>query len=101
MDLAAWQKAGYDKHALVADPLFVNPAKDNYDLKPNSPAFRLGFEPIAIAKIGLIRKRCNCHSRPALPGFKTCEWRCGPCKERRIGDVPCRHLQDVYRKKKA
>jgi len=96
LDLAAWQKAGFDKNSLVADPLFVNPAKDNYCLKPDSPAFHLGFEPIAIEKTGLIRKRCSCRSRPALPGFKTCEWRCEACRARRIGAVPCQHLQTIF-----
>ena len=47
-----WQKRGFDTHSLVADPLFVNPDKDDYRLKPNSPALKLGFEPIPIDKIG-------------------------------------------------
>ena len=49
---AAWQKLGADVHSRVADPLFVNADKDDYRLKPNSPAFALGFKPIPVEKIG-------------------------------------------------
>ena len=47
-----WQAKGQDKNSLVADPLFVNVAKDDYRLKPNSPAFKLGFKEIDISKAG-------------------------------------------------
>ena len=50
-----WQKAGHDQHSVVADPLFVNAAKDDYRLQANSPAFKLGFKPIPIEKIGPYR----------------------------------------------
>lgn len=48
----AWQTAGQDTHSLIADPLFVNPDKDDYHLRPNSPAFKIGFQPIPLEKIG-------------------------------------------------
>jgi len=47
-----WHDMGLDRHSLVADPLFVDPANDDYRLRPDSPAFKLGFEPIPIDKIG-------------------------------------------------
>ncbi|MBT7165590.1 MAG: right-handed parallel beta-helix repeat-containing protein, partial [Victivallales bacterium] len=47
-----WQLKGFDTHSVVADPLFVDPANDDYRLKPNSPAFKLGFKPIPVEKIG-------------------------------------------------
>ena len=47
-----WQKHGEDEHAVVADPLFVNPAKDDYRLQPGAPALRRGFKPLPIAQIG-------------------------------------------------
>ncbi len=47
-----WREAGFDAHSLVADPRFVNPARDDYRLQPDSPAFRLGFREIPWEKIG-------------------------------------------------
>lgn len=48
----SWQAPGVDQHSLVADPLFVNVARDDYRLKKNSPAFKLGFQPIPVEKTG-------------------------------------------------
>ncbi len=48
----AWQQLGFDRHSLVADPLFVAPDKDDYRLRPESPALKLGFQPIPVEKIG-------------------------------------------------
>jgi len=49
---ADWLNAGFDAHSVVADPLFVAPDKDDYRLQPDSPAYRLGFKPIPLEKIG-------------------------------------------------
>jgi len=38
---------------LITDPMFVDPGKHDYRLKPASPAFKLGFKPIHFTKIGL------------------------------------------------
>ncbi len=43
LGLAQWQTQGEDTHSQFADPLFVNPAGDDYTLSSNSPAFGLGF----------------------------------------------------------
>jgi len=48
----SWKEMGFDRHSQVADPLFVAPEKDDYRLQPESPAFRLGFKPIPVEKIG-------------------------------------------------
>jgi hypothetical protein len=48
----AWKTQWKDTSSLVADPLFVNPEKDDYRLRPESPAFKLGFKPIPVEKIG-------------------------------------------------
>jgi hypothetical protein len=49
---SAWQKLGNDVHSLVADPRFANPDKDDYRLRWGSPAYKLGFKPIPVEKIG-------------------------------------------------
>jgi hypothetical protein len=49
---ADWQKAGYDIHSLIADPLFVASDKGDFTLRPDSPALKLGFEPIDLSKVG-------------------------------------------------
>ena len=51
-ELARLHKLGLDTRSTVADPLFVDPAHDNYQLRPDSPAFKLGFEPIDTRRVG-------------------------------------------------
>jgi hypothetical protein len=55
VDLEGWRKLGEDEHSIVADPGFQDPAHDDYRLRPGSPAFRLGFQPIPVEKIGPYR----------------------------------------------
>jgi hypothetical protein len=52
-DYAAWRVRGFEAHSVVADPLFVDPAHDNFALKPESPALKLGFKPIDLSAVGL------------------------------------------------
>ena len=49
---AQWQAEGSDTDSVIADPLFVDAAKDDYRLKDNSPAYKLGFKRIPVEKIG-------------------------------------------------
>lgn len=49
----SWQQEGWDKHSLVADPLFVDWKNDDFRLQPKSPAFKLGFKKIPVEKIGI------------------------------------------------
>lgn len=50
--LASRQQGGYELHSLIADPMFVDPEHDDYRLKPESPALRLGFQPIDVSQMG-------------------------------------------------
>jgi hypothetical protein len=49
----AWQAKGVDRHSLVADPQFADPAHGDFRLKPGSPALKLGFRPIDTSRNGL------------------------------------------------
>lgn len=49
---ARWQELGFDRQSVVADPQFVDAERDDYRLKRDSPAFKLGFQPIPVEKIG-------------------------------------------------
>jgi len=51
--LAAWLRLGYDAHSVFADPLFAAPQLDDYGLNPESPALKLGFQPIPVSRIGV------------------------------------------------
>lgn len=48
-----WQAEGFDKHSLVADPMFADPEHGDFSLPPDSPAFKLGLQPIDISDVGL------------------------------------------------
>ncbi len=54
---AWWRKLGCDAHGLVGDPRFVDVTKDDFRLKPDSPALKLGFKPIPTDRIGLYADR--------------------------------------------
>ncbi|MEW6355505.1 MAG: sugar-binding protein [Planctomycetota bacterium] len=47
-----WKKLGFDAHSIVADPLFVNAKNDDFCLRPESPAHKLGIKQIPVEKIG-------------------------------------------------
>ena len=52
--LDAERKFGIELHSESADPLFVDVEHGDLRLKKDSPAFKLGIEPIAFDKIGLL-----------------------------------------------
>lgn len=49
-----WQAAGFDRNSVIADPGFLDAASENYELKPDSPAMRIGFMQIDSGRIGLL-----------------------------------------------
>lgn len=67
----SWKQNGFDRHSIVADPMFVDPAADDYRLKPGSPAEKIGFQPIPVDRIGPYRDSLRA-SWPIVeaPGFR-------------------------------
>ena len=51
---AQWLEAGFDRESIVGDPRFVDAENDDYRLKDDSPALKLGFQPIDVTKIGAV-----------------------------------------------
>jgi parallel beta-helix repeat protein len=49
---AEWQQIGHDRGSMIADPLFVDPLNFNFRLRPESPAFKLGFQQIDTSTVG-------------------------------------------------
>jgi hypothetical protein len=47
-----WRARGHDQHSIIADPLFVAPDKNDFTIRKNSPALKLGFEPIDLSQVG-------------------------------------------------
>ena len=46
-----WKSFSYSP--IAADPLFADPANDDYSLKPDSPALKLGFGAIDMSGVEL------------------------------------------------
>lgn len=53
VSFAAWRRTGRDQDSRIADPLFRNAARGDFQLTPASPALGMGFRPIAAGKTGL------------------------------------------------
>jgi len=51
--LEQWRAKGLDLHSVIADPKFVDPQGGDFRLKPDSPALKLGFQPIDTSRAGL------------------------------------------------
>ena len=51
--LEQWRQLGRDNDSIIADPLFIDPAQFDFRLKPDSPAYKIGFEPFDFSKAGV------------------------------------------------
>jgi hypothetical protein len=51
--LAEWQERGFDRNSICADPQFIDPAHNDFRVKPDSPALKLGFKNFEMGTWGL------------------------------------------------
>jgi hypothetical protein len=51
--LEKWREQGNDRNSILVNPLFVAPKENDFRLQPNSPALKLGFEPINVSRGGI------------------------------------------------
>jgi hypothetical protein len=54
-----WVAGGCDVHSRVADPLFVDPANGNYQVRSGSPALALGFKNFPMDSFGVLPVSCG------------------------------------------
>ncbi|MDT8390718.1 MAG: right-handed parallel beta-helix repeat-containing protein [Lentisphaeria bacterium] len=53
IELAEWQAMGFDRHSVFADPMFVDPDNNDFRVKPESPALKVGFKNFNMGLWGL------------------------------------------------
>ena len=59
---------GCDSHSLAGDPLFVNPAKGDFQVQDGSPALRLGFRNFPMDQFGVRKPALRAIARrPEMP----------------------------------
>ena len=58
LGLEEWRKRGpfLDQHSIVADPVFADVENGDFTLRPESPAFKLGFVQVVIPDVGPRKK---------------------------------------------
>ena len=52
-NLDKWMSWGYEKHSVIADPMFAGAEKGDFSLLPDSPAFKLGFKRLDQKEAGI------------------------------------------------
>ncbi|MGD9558414.1 MAG: DUF5123 domain-containing protein [Mangrovibacterium sp.] len=50
---AAWKESGKDRHSVIADPGFVNPADGNFEIRNKKVLPRIGFKVFNYSKAGV------------------------------------------------
>lgn len=74
-DQAALDKArlnGTDQNSLAGDPLFIDPAKGNFNVRPNSPALKTGFKNFDMSSFGVQKPSLKAIAlQPAIPLLQT------------------------------
>jgi len=66
-----YAKFGWDTHSLVGDPLFVDPAKGDFQVKEGSPAFQVGFRNFPMDQFGVKKPSLRAIAKtPEIPALK-------------------------------
>jgi hypothetical protein len=66
----AQKMSGWDSNSIEADPLFIDPAKGNYQVQSNSPALALGFKNFPLDQFGVQKPELKAIAlTPILPPF--------------------------------
>jgi hypothetical protein len=61
--------SGLDAHSIIADALFIDPARGDYRVAANSPALKLGFKNFPMDQFGVQKAELKAIARqPKLPG---------------------------------
>ena len=61
------QQRGQDRHSVIADPGFMDAARDDFRLKPDSAALKLGFKPFDYTQTGRRPKPRLTRDLPEVP----------------------------------
>ena len=51
MTFERWRERGHDRNSIIADPHFMAPGANDFRLRPDSPALRLGFQPFDLSGV--------------------------------------------------
>ncbi|TWT91230.1 sulfatase-like hydrolase/transferase [Neorhodopirellula pilleata] len=66
--LKASEKLGWDKHSVLGDPMFVDPASGDFRVKEGSPALQLGFKNFPMDQFGVKKASLKAIAEtPAIP----------------------------------
>ena len=86
-------KFGWDEDSIVADPLFVDPAKGDFRVKDGSPALKLGFKNFPMDQFGVKKPSLKAIARtPCDTSAGDWQWRCR-CSIRPDNDMVGRYLE--------
>ncbi|MGJ8641223.1 MAG: right-handed parallel beta-helix repeat-containing protein [Opitutaceae bacterium] len=70
-ELDRYTPVGWDVNSICADPLFVDPASANFQVKAGSPAFSIGFKNFPMDQFGVKKPSLKAIARtPIIPELK-------------------------------
>lgn len=65
------KKLGWDKNSVFGDPMFVDPAKGDFQVKDGSPALKIGFKNFPLDQFGVKKPSLKAIARtPEMPVLK-------------------------------